>query len=173
MELIYRIEDARGNGMCYEDKYKSLCQHYRTSGCKIGGRKGHDFCPGFSIPGELRKIDHEGWHFAFTSIEQITEWYPDEKGRAVMKAKGGHIQVYNVPSFIADDRQCIYDPKEQVYLKTLDLVDFTDAPPYQADPNAKEEARPNGLGLNIMDLDLEALFQGAEDEDEDDIADDD
>lgn len=93
---VFRIETATGCGACQSS---GLCQKYHTV-CETPCL---DY--GFTDEGQVaERMFGEGWKFAFPSMDRLKAWFPDQKGREVMKASTAHIVEYETTDEIEGNR---------------------------------------------------------------------
>lgn len=122
MTKVYRIENERGKGICSSGT--GICKKYKAT----GAHSGCDCLTGWSIDAELivEVCKHANGRYAFSSLADLEEWFPDKKGREAMKKEGAKISVFELPEefVIADakSKQCAFFAPEATKVSTLDIV---------------------------------------------------
>lgn len=120
---VFRMENEEGKGICISET--GLCDAYheatdqKHSCCKctkFGEKKNEAVLCLFVLD----------WKFAFPSVSDAKAWFPDEKGRAAMAAKGCHLTEYEVDNdlvlFDTELKQVLFDIAQSTKIATRDLV---------------------------------------------------
>ena len=66
------------------------------------------------------------YQFAFASLDQLREWFPDVDGRAAMKEAGFEISVYDIPEddLVVGHYQVAFHPEDATHVNSLDIETF-------------------------------------------------
>ena len=119
MMRVFRIETEKQEGICVSGT--GICDSYHEAcGLKLGCGKSSRF-PDEDLA-DFRLL-YDGWKCAFPSVETMLEWFPSEKGRAVMKSRGARLVEYEVYDFLetTDKQQLIYEPYDARLIQIYDL----------------------------------------------------
>lgn len=119
---VFRIETDKGCGVCQSS---GLCKKYHTvcaSPCLDYGFKDEHTV--------ARRMFDDGWKFAFPSIDALKTWFPDEKGREVMKRNTARVVEYEAPDDSIEgikDTQVLFDFPKAKKVGEYDVVTLAKA----------------------------------------------
>lgn len=128
MTIVYRFENSDGAGPWTGDAsyiYDDAAQPTMGEGHSCDampslhsheeqGRPAHD---------HYMRRGVDGYHFGFTSKDQLRRAFPSSVGRAAMGKYGQILKVYDVPpaALLRGAAQCIFKKDQATLLATLDI----------------------------------------------------